>query len=174
MKQKSAEYDRRSAEAQRRSAETQRRSAETQRKLAETRQSRVIMAYFGLYQCTVFYTLRNVAQESETDFFKDNIKESKDIKEFKIDYHSLLPTEVQRFFDLSPVQQNSITCDKAKVKILNIVLQEIVKLYNLYQKTPQAKRKIKDIKTYIDAFKENNIDYKSKLSPEILKFFGTD
>ena len=59
-------------------------------------------------------------------------------------------------------------------KILNIVLQEIVKLYNLYQKAPQAKREIRDIKDYIKDCKEHNIDYKSKLSPEIRRFYGIE
>lgn len=156
-------------------AYTKRRSAEADRMLAEARQSRVITSYSVLYLSTDFYTMRNKAKESETkqaqEYFKDNIKEC---KEFKINYQSLLPTEVQRFYSVNPVQQNSLTCDKAKVQILNIVLQEIIKLYNIYQKAPQAKRNIKDIKIYIDACKKHNIDYKSKLSPEIRRFFGVE
>ena len=158
-----------------RSAEARQQSAEARQQSAEARQSRVITSYSVLYLSTDFYTMRNKAKESETkqaqEYFKDNIKEC---KEFKINYQSLLPTEVQRFYSVNPVQQNSLTCDKAKVQILNIVLQEIIKLYNIYQKAPQAKRNIKDIKIYIDACKKHNIDYKSKLSPEIRRFFGVE
>lgn len=161
MEQSSAEYDRRSAEADRRSA--------------EANQDRVITTHFGLYLNISFYTKHNVATEKEIkefkEYFKDNIKNCKD---FKINYQSLLPVEVQRYYGINPVQQNSLTCDKAMVQILNIVLQEIVKLYNIYQKAPQAKRKIKDIKSYIDACKKYNIDYKSKLSPEVRRFFGVE
>ena len=168
MKQRSAEADRRSAEARQQSAEARQQSA-------EARQSRVITAYSFLYENIRFYTLRNVAEEEEIEkakeYFKDNIK---NCKEFKINYQSLLPTEVQRYYGVNPVQQNSLTCDKAIVQILNIGLQEIVNLYNIYQKAPQAKRKIRDFKDYIKDCKEHNIDYKSKLSPEIRRFFGVE
>ncbi len=142
---------------------------------AEARQNIVITAYHILYMNINIYTKRNIAYESEIkkakEFFNDNIKT---FKEHKIDYQSLLPVEVQKFYDIEPVQQNSLTCEKAKVKTLNIVLQEIVKLYNVYQKAPQAKRKIKDIKDCIEHCKKHNIDYKSKLSPEVCKFFGIE
>ena len=119
--------------------------------------------------------MRNNARESEIKQVKENFKLNiKNFEEFKIDFQSLLPAEVQRFYGLNPVQQNSLTCDKAKVQILNIVLQEIVKLYNIYQKAPQAKREIIDIKDYIKDCKKHNIDYKSKLSPEIRRFFGVE
>lgn len=162
------------------------KSAEAKRQSAEARQKIVFMTYYGLYNKLFFYAKRNIALESEIkqikEFFKENIK---DCKEFKIDYYSLLPTEVQRFFDLNPVQQNSITCDKAKINILNIGLQEIVKLYNLYQKTPQVERKIetKHYIDYIETCKENNIDYKAilrkelgddKKVQELLKFYGVE
>ena len=136
------------------------------------RQIRVIMTYHGLFQFADFYTIRSNALESEIKLIKElSAGIIKECKEFNIDYHSLLPTEVQRFFDLDPVKQNALTCDKAKVNILNIVLQEIVKLYNLYQKAPQAKREILDIKNKIEECKINNIDYKKVLTPEMLKFF---
>ena len=150
-------------------------TAHMKQQSAEANQDRVIMSYYMLYLSTDFYTMRNAATESEIkqakEFFEDNIKEC---KEFKINYQSLLPTEVQRFYGINPVQQNSLTCDKAKVQILNIVLQEIVKLYNICQKAPQAKREKRDIKRYIDAWKKHNIDYKSKLSPEVRRFFGIE
>lgn len=142
---------------------------------AEAGQSIVVSAYCILYSNIEFYTRRNLAHELEIEqakeYFKVNIK---DCKEFNIDYQSLLPTEVQRFYDLNPIQQTAISCDKAKANILNIVLQEIVKLYNLYQQAPQAKREISDIKIEIEACKENNIDYKKVLTPEMLKFFGVE
>ena len=120
--------------------------------------------------------MRNSATESEIKQSKELFNASiiKNCNYYKIDFHSLLPMEVQRFYGLNPVQQNSLTCEKAKVKTLNIVLEEIVKLYNLYQKAPQLKRKILDIKSEIEACKKNNIDYKSKLSPEVRKFYGIE
>ena len=165
----------RSAEAERRSAEAQKRSAEADRSFAEARQQNVIITYSGLYLNTDFYTMRHAASESEIkqtkEFFKHNVN---NCKKYKIDFQFLLPTEVQKFYDLTPVQQNSLTCDKAIVQIINIVLEEIVKLYNLYQKAPQAKREIPDFNSFIDACKKHNIDYKSKLSPEIRRFFGIE
>lgn len=156
------------------------RSAEADRRSAEADQSRVIYVYAGLCQVISYYSLWNVAPESakieselkETkEYFKYVIKEC---KEFNIDYQSLLPTEVQRFYDLNPVQENAISCDKAEANILNIVLQEIVKLYNIYQRAPQAKREIHDIKNIIEDCKKYNIDYKKVLTPEMLKFFGVE
>ena len=149
--------------------------ADADRRSAEADQKRVVVAYHNLYMNTDIYTMRNNARESEIKQVKENFKLNiKNFEEFKIDFQSLLPTEVQRFYGLNPVQQNSLTCDKAKVQILNIVLQEIVKLYNIYQKAPQAKREIIDIKDYIKDCKKHNIDYKSKLSPEIRRFFGVE
>ena len=165
----------RTSEARQQSAEARQQSAEARQQSAEARQSTVVSTYGILYVNIEFYTLRNAAYEHEIQrakkYFKDNIKH---LKEFKIDYQSFLPTEVQRFYDLNPVQQNAISCDKAKANILNIILRETVKLYNLYQQAPQAERKIRDIKNYIKACKENNIDYKKVLTPEMLKFFGVE
>ena len=113
--------------------------------------------------------------ESELNEAKENCKYViNNCHKYNINYQSLLPVEVQNFYGIDPVQQNSLTCEKAEVKTLNIVLQEIVKLYNIYQKAPQAKREIHDIKDYIEACKKHNIDYKSKLSPEVRKFFGIE
>jgi len=168
MKQQSAEAERRSAEAERRSAEAERRSAEAD-------QVGIVSVYSTIYNQIKIYTMRNSATESEIKQSKDVFNRSiKNYQYYKIDFQSLLPTEVQRFYGLNPVRQNSLTCDKAIVQILNIVLQEIVKLYNLYQKAPQAKREIRDIKDYIKDCKEHNIDYKSKLSPEVRRFYGIE
>ena len=179
---RSAEADRRSAEADRRSAEAERRSAEAERRSAEAVQRSVISTYGGLYQLISYYSLWKVApesarKESELNETKEYCKyEIKNCQKYNIDYQSLLPLEVQKFYDIEPAAKlrNTITCDKAIVQILNIVLQEIVKLYNLYQKAPQAKREIRDIKDYIKDCKEHNIDYKSKLSPEVRRFFGVE
>ena len=150
-------------------------SAEADKRSAEADQVGVVCVYSTLYGLIQFYTKRNFATESEIKQSKDIFNRSiKNFQYYKIDYQSLLPTEVQRFYGLNPVQQNSLTCEKAEVKTLNIVLQEIVKLYNIYQKAPQAKRKIKDIKDCIEDCKKHNIDYKSKLSPEVCKFFGIE
>lgn len=151
---------------------------------AEARQQSIILSYHGLYQYIRFYSLRNAALESEIKTMKELFKKDiKDYKEFNIDYQSLLPVEVQKFYGIEPVQQNSITCDKAKANILNIILRETVKLYNLYQQAPQAERKMPDIKGYIKDCKENNIDYRAVLRKELgdekkvnelLKFFGIE
>ena len=166
------------------SAISKQRSAEAKRQSAEADQSSIISTYSILYLNTNIYTMRNVAYESEIkkakEYFKYNIK---NFKEFNIDYQSLLPVEVQKFYDISPVKQNSLTCDKAKANILNIILRETVKLYNLYQQAPQAERKMPDIKGYIKDCKENNIDYRAVLRKELgdekkvnelLKFFGIE
>ena len=156
------------------------RSAEAQKRSAEARQESTFLTYYGLYQLISYYSLWEVApesarKESELNETKEYCKyEINNCQKYNIDYQSLLPLEVQKFYDLNPVKQNSLTCDKAIVKILNIGLQEIVNLYNIYQKAPQAKRKIRDFKDYIKACKERNIDYKSKLSPEIRKFYGIE
>ena len=158
------------------------RSAEADRRSAEAVQRSVISTYGGLYQLISYYSLWKVApesarKESELNETKEYCKyEIKNCQKYNIDYQSLLPLEVQKFYDIEPAAKlrNTITCDKAIVQILNIVLQEIVKLYNLYQKAPQAKREIRDIKDYIKDCKEHNIDYKSKLSPEIRRFFGVE
>ena len=142
---------------------------------AEADQVGIVSVYSTIYNQIKIYTMRNSATESEIKQSKDVFNRSiKNYQYYKIDFQSLLPTEFQRFYGLNPVRQNSLTCDKAIVQILNIVLQEIVKLYNLYQKAPQAKREIRDIKDYIKDCKEHNIDYKSKLSPEIRRFFGVE
>ena len=138
------------------------------------------MTYFGLYQLINYYSLWKMAPESTRK--ESELNETKEYckyvinncQKYNINYQSLLSVEVQKFYDIEPVQQNSLTCEKAKVKTLNIVLQEIVKLYNVYQKAPQAKRKTLDITHTINACKEHNIDYKSKLSPEVRKFFGIE
>lgn len=176
------------AHMKQRSAEAERRSAEYKQQSAEAKQSMVIMAYFGLEQCVRFYQLYkqnpSAVMPNEISQMKNSTKLTiQHCKEFNIDYYSLLPTEVQSFYDVSPVQQNSLTCDKAKVKILNIVLQEIVKLYDIYQKNPQAELDIHNIKDYIKQCKRNNIDYKAilrkelgndKKVEELLKFYGVE
>ena len=179
-----AHMKQRSAEAKQRSAEAKQQSAEAKQQSAEAKQSSVVMTYYGLYLCIDCYTMRNVAYESEIEEFKNYfIHWHKNCKEFNIDYYSLLPTEVQSFYDVSPVQQNPLTCDKAIVKILNIVLHEVVKLYYIYQKNPQAEREIHSIKDYIKHCKKNNIDYKAilrkelgddKKVAELLKFYGVE
>ena len=134
------------------------------------------------------YSLHDFATDEE-------IKEMKEIgknmiqlcNQYNIDYKSLFPLEVQKFYGIEPTvnQSNTLSCDKAKINILNIGLQEIVKLYNLYQKTPQVERKIetKHYIDYIETCKENNIDYKAilrkelgddKKVQELLKFYGVE
>ena len=161
---------------QQRSAEYKRQSAEADRRSAEAKQSTKIADYQGLLASIEFYTHRHLAYESEIKQAKKHTNYFiEDSKKFNIDYHALLPLDVQKFYDIMPTnQQNTLTCEKAIVQLLNITLDEIVKLYNLYQKAPNAERKKEDIKSVIENCKKYNVDYKSKLTPEILKFYGVE
>ena len=150
-----------------------------------------MITYYGLYQITSFYLLRGVAPESETtepnEFWK-HVKEywehvANNCEKFNIDYRSLLPLEVQKFYDIQPTRQNNLTCEKAMAQILTCTLKEMAKLYNLYQQAPQAEREIDDCKDYIAACKKCNIDYRAILLKELgdkkkvddlLKLFGVE
>lgn len=155
---------------------------------AEAKQEPIAYIYHTLYYMIYSYSLHDFATDEE-------IKEMKEIgknmiqlcNQYNIDYKSLFPLEVQKFYGIEPTvnQSNTLSCDKAKINILNIGLQEIVKLYNLYQKTPQVERKIetKHYIDYIETCKENNIDYKAilrkelgddKKVQELLKFYGVE
>ena len=155
---------------------------------AEAKQEPIAYIYHTLYYMIYSYSLHDFATDEE-------IKEMKEIgknmiqlcNQYNIDYKSLFPLEVQKLYGIEPTvnQSNTLSCDKAKINILNIGLQEIVKLYNLYQKTPQVERKIetKHYIDYIETCKENNIDYKAilrkelgddKKVQELLKFYGVE
>ena len=155
---------------------------------AEAKQEPIAYIYHTLYYMIYSYSLHDFSTDEE-------IKEMKEIgknmiqlcNQYNIDYKSLFPLEVQKFYGIEPTvnQSNTLSCDKAKINILNIGLQEIVKLYNLYQKTPQVERKIetKHYIDYIETCKENNIDYKAilrkelgddKKVQELLKFYGVE
>ena len=164
-----ASMQRRSEEANRRSAEADRRSAEADRRSA-------ILIHCILVEMIGCYQLRNSAYENEIEKAKETAKKSIQMcNKFNIDYHALLPLEVQRFYDIKPTsQQNTLTCEKAIVQLLNITLDEIVKLYHLYQKAPNAERDKYDIKHVIESCQEYNVDYKSKLTPEIRRSFGVE
>ena len=182
MEQQSAEADRRIDEAKRRSAETERRSAETERRS-------IITTYLGLKHDIEFYQLykRNssAALPNETSQVKNISKiVIQDCIKYNIDYHSLLPLEVQKFYniELSGNNYNHATCEQAQVQIMKIVLKEIVKYYNLCQQAPQATHD-KDLVVYFNTFKELGIDYKAILRKELgddekvqelLKFFGVE
>ena len=175
MQQRSAEARQQSAEARHQSAEARQQSAEARQQSAEEVQMTKIADYRGFMESIKFYTLRNVATESEIKQAKEHTNHFiKDCNKFNIDYHALLPLEVQRFYDIKPTKQNTLTCEKAIVQLLNITLDEIVKLYNLYQQAPHAEREKYDIKDVIKSCQEHNVDYKSKLSPEIRKFYGIE
>ena len=176
-KQRTAEYDRQSAEYDRQSAEYDRQSAEAD-------QSIKIMTHYGLYNMTWFYQHRGSAIESEIKKIKEFAESHiQDCEEYNIDYRSLLPLEVQKFYDIQPTRQNNLTCEKAMAQILTCTLKEMAKLYNLYQQAPQAEREIDDCKDYIAACKKCNIDYRAILLKELgdkkkvddlLKLFGVE
>ena len=172
-------------------AHTKQQSAEAKQQSAEAVQTSNMITYYGLYQITSFYLLRGVAPESETtepnEFWK-HVKEywehvANNCEKFNIDYRSLLPLEVQKFYDIQPTRQNNLTCEKAMAQILTCTLKEMAKLYNLYQQAPQAEREIDDCKDYIAACKKCNIDYRAILLKELgdkkkvddlLKLFGVE
>ena len=144
----------------------------------------MVMAYYGLYQMMSFYQIRGVAYESEIKEAKEYGKYvANNCEEFSIDYRSLLPLEVQKFYNIQPITQNALTCEQAMAQTLNYTLKEMAKLYNLYQQVPQAERKIPDYKDYIEDCKKNNVDYKAILLKELgdkkkvedlLKLFGVE
>ncbi len=199
-KQRSEEYERRSEEAkqrseeyERRSEEADRRSAEADRRSAEAVQTSNMITYYGLYQITSYYQLRGVAPESETtepNEFWNHVKEywehvANNCEKFNIDYRSLLPLEVQKFYGIQPTRQNNLTCEKAMNQTLNYTIKELAKLYNLYQQAPQAEREIeKESANYIiEDCKKRNIDYRAillkelgdkKKADDLLKLFGVE
>ena len=184
--QRSAEYKRQTAEAQQRSAEAQQRSAEADRRSAEAVQTSNMLTYYGLYQITWFYQHRGAALESEKKKTEEVWKlVTNHCEKFNIDYRSLLPFDVQKFYGIQPTRQNNLTCEKAMAKILTCTLKEMAKLYNLYQQAPQAEREIdKKSANYIIAdCKKRNIDYRAILLKELgdkkkvddlLKLFGVE
>ncbi len=175
------------------SAEADRRSAEADRRSAEAVQTSNMITYYGLYQITSYYQLRGVAPESETtepnEFWK-HVKEywehvANNCEKFNIDYRSLLPLEVQKFYGIQPTRQNNLTCEKAMNQTLNYTIKELAKLYNLYQQAPQAEREIdkKSANYIIEDCKKRNIDYRAILLKELgdkkkvddlLKLFGVE
>ena len=189
--QRSEEAKQRSEEAKQRSAEAKQRSAEAKQRSAEAVQTSNMITYYGLYQITSYYQLRGVAPESETtepNEFWNHVKEywehvANNCEKFNIDYRSLLPLEVQKFYGIQSTRQNNLTCEKAMAQILTCTLKEMAKLYNLYQQAPQAEREIHDCKHYIADCKKCNIDYRAillkelgdkKKVEELLKFFGVE
>ena len=159
-------------------------SAEAKQRSAEADQRMMVMAYYGLYQMMSFYQIRGVAYESEIKEAKEYGKYvANNCEEFSIDYRSLLPLEVQKFYDIQPTKQNNLSCEQAIALTLNCTLKELAKLYNLYQQAPQAEREIPNRKNYIEDCKKNNVDYKAILLKELgdkkkvedlLKFFGVE
>lgn len=172
-------YDQRSSVAERRSAEAERRSA-------EARQYIIMQDYSGLYEMMKFYPYRGSAYESEIKQAKEHGRFFiRGCEKFNIDYHSLLPLEVQKFYDIQPTKQNDLTCEQAKAQILTCALKELAKLYNLYQQAPQAERDInkKNVNSIIEHCKEYGIDYNAILTKELgdkkkvddlLKFFEVE
>ena len=181
------------AHTKQRSEDANQRSAEAKQRSAEAVQTSNMITYYGLYQITSYYQLRGVAPESETtepnEFWK-HVKEywehvANNCEKFNIDYRSLLPLEVQKFYGIQPTRQNNLTCEKAMNQTLNYTIKELAKLYNLYQQAPQAEREIdkKSANYIIEDCKKRNIDYRAILLKELgdkkkvddlLKLFGVE
>ena len=177
----------RSADAQQRSADAKQRSADAKQRSALSIQSIKIFTYLGLIYGISFYQLRDVAYNDEIEAarrsFADYIL---DCKEFNIDYYSLLPIEVLKYYDIEPTAAclNSITCDKAIDQIYLIAIKETITLYNLYQRDPQTVPYDDFFKPYLFEYgKKNNLDYRAILLKELgdqkkvddlLKFYGVE
>ena len=182
-----AYMNQRSAEAKQRSAEAKQRSAEAKQRSALSIQSIKIFTYLGLIYGISFYQLRDVAYNDEIEAarrsFADYIL---DCKEFNIDYYSLLPIEVLKYYDIEPTAAclNSITCDKAIDQIYLIAIKEAITLYNLYQRDPQTVPYDDFFKPSLFEYgKKNNLDYRAILLKELgdqkkvddlLKFYGVE
>ena len=182
-----AYMNQRSAEAKQRSAEAKQRSADAQQRSALSIQSIKIFTYLGLIYGISFYQLRDVAYNDEIEAarrsFADYIL---DCKEFNIDYYSLLPIEVLKYYDIEPTAAclNSITCDKAIDQIYLIAIKEAITLYNLYQRDPQTVPYDDFFKPSLFEYgKKNNLDYRAILLKELgdqkkvddlLKFYGVE
>ncbi len=150
-------------------------------------QGLIILGIYGLKQCINFYQIRESAKPDQIAQFKNYAKVcTQDCKKYNIDYHSLLPLEVQKYYDIesSENKYNHATCGQAQVQIMKIVLREIVKQYNIFQHAPQATFE-KDGKnaSYFKECKELGIDYKAELRKELgddkkvaelLKFYGVE
>lgn len=162
----------------------QQQSAEADRRSAEADQSIKMMTHYGLFLMVWSYQHRGAALESEMKRIKEFAEGYiQDCEEYNIDYRSLLPLEVQKFYGIQSTRQNNLTCEKAMAQTLTCTLKEMAKLYNLYQQAPQAERKIKDWKNFIEDCKKNNVDYKAILLKELgdkkkvddlLKFYGAE
>ena len=87
------------------SAEAKQQSAEARQQSAEARQNRIMIAYYGLYQITSCYQLRDYAPESEikdeTWFWKDLKEYQSNLINFKnsISYDKSIDTLTIRFRD---------------------------------------------------------------------------
>ncbi len=165
-------------------AHTKRRSEEAKRQSAEAVQTMKMMTHYGLFLMVESYQHRGAALESEIKKIKEFAEGYiQDCEKFNIDYRSLLPLEVQKFYGIQSTIQNNLTCEKAMAQILTCTLKEMAKLYNLYQQAPQAEREIHDCKDYIADCKKRNIDYRTILLKELgdkkkvddlLKLFGVE
>ena len=78
------------------------------------------------------------------------------------------------------MRQISEEAKKQSEEAIKSGLQEMIRFYNLYKKNPSNVRKdelekaIALGKDFVSSSKEFNIDYKSILGPEILKFYGIE
>jgi hypothetical protein len=77
-------------------------------------------------------------------------------------------------------QQSSAEAKKEIIKTTHRRLEQLIEFYNLYMKNPNSVKQEdknwmkENAKNIIQRCKQYNIDYKSKLSPEVLKFYGIE
>ena len=78
------------------------------------------------------------------------------------------------------METKSAEYDKQSAETINSSLNNLVRFYNRYKKDPnsikaeEVSRRKEDWKRVIKRCKELWIDYKSKLSPDMLKFYGVE
>ena len=77
-------------------------------------------------------------------------------------------------------RQQSAEAEKEIIKTTHRRLEQLIEFYNLYMKNPNSVKQEdknwmkENAKNIIQRCKQYNIDYKSKLSPEVRKFYGIE
>ena len=77
-------------------------------------------------------------------------------------------------------RQQSAEARKENIQLTQIGIDKLIEFYNLYKKDPSSvkpefiNQSIQNSKKIIQNCKQYNIDYKSKLSPEVRKFYGIE
>ena len=99
----------------------------------------------------------------------------KDFRSWYIAYTKQQSAEYDR--QSAEARQQSAEARQQSINALNEALEWVIDFYKSYKKSPDPKRlksfkpKVKEL---ISRCKDLNIDYRAKLSPEMLKFYGIE